>query len=102
QALARALTFAEHTARTDDREPHARQAASALYHAASAILLAWEGTRRGADARRVILARMVLDHRLTASDPLAPPADAWERDAIAMLLADGPVGLAEAAAAIVA
>ena len=53
-------------------EATARLAASALYHATSAILLAWEGSQPGVDARRALLARFVLEYRLTARDPLAP------------------------------
>ena len=68
-ALARALEFAERVAREPASEPQARRASSALYHAASAVLLAWEGTRDRADARRALLARFVLEHRLSAQGP---------------------------------
>ena len=51
---------------------HARQAASALYHVTSAILMTWEAARPGADARRALYARLVLEHRLSVQDPLAP------------------------------
>jgi hypothetical protein len=43
-----------------------------LYHVASAVALAWEGGRihemRG-DARRLLLSRMAIDHRVLANDP---------------------------------
>ena len=97
-ALTRAIAFIEEVAGKPDAEPQARRAASALYHAASAILLAWEGTRPNADARRVLVARLVLEHRLSPRDPLASDAAAWEADAIALLLDEAPVSLTRASA----
>ena len=88
-ALEKALAFAEQVAAEPDAEATARLAASALYHATSAILLAWEGSQPGVDARRALLARFVLEHRLTARDPLAPANDAWERDSIDIVLGRG-------------
>jgi hypothetical protein len=81
-----------------EREADARRATSALYHAASAVLLAWEAWRihkASGDARRLLLSRLVRDHRLTASDPLAPAA---AEGAAALLLDDRPVPMAAAAA----
>lgn len=72
-----------------------REAAAALYNAASAVLLAWEATRPGADARRAVVARCVLAHRLTPRDPLAPEGAAWERTAAALLLDETPVALGD-------
>ena len=34
--------------------------------------MTWEAAQPGADARRALYARLVLDHRLSAQDPLAP------------------------------
>jgi acyl-CoA dehydrogenase len=96
-ALDRALAFAEHVAAEPDMEATARLAASALYHATSAILLAWEGSHSSVDARRALLARFVLEYRLTARDPLAPANDAWERDATDIILSDEPVSLTRVA-----
>ena len=101
-ALTRALDFGERVAREPAAEPQARRAASALYHAASAVLLAWEGTRDRADARRALLSRFVLEHRLAAKDPLEPEEAAWEGPAIAALLEDIPVPLTRAAALLAA
>ncbi|MCJ7837618.1 MAG: acyl-CoA dehydrogenase family protein, partial [Burkholderiales bacterium] len=56
------------------REDVARQAASALYHATTAAAMAWEAQRSG-DARRLLLADLVLRHRLGARDPLAREPD---------------------------
>ena len=62
------------------------------------MLLAWEGTRPHADARRVLVARFVLEHRLSPQDPLASDAAAWEAEAIALLLDEAPVSLTRASA----
>ena len=97
-ALTRAIAFVEQVAGKPDAEPQARRAASALYHATSAVLLAWEGTRPHADARRVLVARFVLEHRLSPQDPLASDAAAWEAEAIALLLDEAPVSLTRASA----
>jgi hypothetical protein len=101
-AAARALQLAEWAAREEAGEPQARRASSALYHAASAVLLVWEATRNGADARRALVARFALEHRLTPKDPLEPEDRAWEAPAIAALLASAPVPLARVAALLAA
>ncbi len=101
-ALERALILAERVASEPAAEAQARRASSALYHAASAVLLAWEGTRDRADARRALISRFVLDHRLAPKDPLAPEDAAWEAPAIDLLLEDGDVPLARAAALLAA
>ena len=38
----------------------------------------WEASRTAADARRALLARLVLEHRLGAQDPLHPSTGDWE------------------------
>jgi alkylation response protein AidB-like acyl-CoA dehydrogenase len=95
-ALDRAVKLAEGVA-ASRAEPQARRAATALYDAASAVLLAWEGSQPGADARRALVARFVLAHRLAPQDPLemedAPDEDA----AIALLLAEAPLTLDQVA-----
>src|SRR5882757_2041915 len=95
QTLDRALTFAERVAAEADGEQHARQAASALYHVTSAILMASEAARPGVDARRALYARLVLEHRLSVQDPLAPHEAVWEREAAEVLLSERSVGLGE-------
>jgi hypothetical protein len=96
-ALERALTFAERVAAEPDAEATARLAASALYHATSAILLAWEGSQPGVDPRRMLLARFVLQYRLTARDPLSPSTEAWEREATDIVLGQEPASLTRVA-----
>jgi alkylation response protein AidB-like acyl-CoA dehydrogenase len=78
-------------------ERFARMAAGALYNAATAVLMAWEAARLD-NGRRLLLSRMVVEHRLSAQDPLAPPDGAWEERAAAMLLGEDAVTLDEAAA----
>jgi acyl-CoA dehydrogenase len=96
-ALDRALAFAEQVAAGPGMEATARLAASALYHATSAILLAWEGSHSSVDARRALLARFVLEHRLTARDPLGPSSDVWEREATDIVLGQEPASLTRVA-----
>ncbi len=83
----------------------ARQAASALYNAATAAILALEGAalaERAGDARRLVLARLVLDHRLSPRDPLAPDSAEREAAAAELLLRAEGCSLAEARAACAA
>ena len=94
-ALDRALAFAERVAAEPALEESARQVASSLYHIASAILMIWEAAQPGADARRALYARFVLEHRLTAHDPLAPRYGEWERKAEELVLSERQFAIAE-------
>src|ERR1700742_2074578 len=99
RALAdRAVGFAREVASRSDNEAESRRATSLLYHVASAVQLAWEAQRiraRRGDARRLLLSRLVIDHRLTSSDPFQV-VDSKSQGAIAaMLLGDRPAGMAE-------
>lgn len=71
------------------QEHRFRQAASALYHASTAALMVWEGAllagTRG-DARRWLWAKLVLDERLSAKDPLSPDGDAAHEQRVLDLL----------------
>jgi acyl-CoA dehydrogenase len=96
-ALERACALAWEVASSSENERFARLATGALYSAASAVLMAWEGARLGA-GKRLLLSRMVLEHRLGASDPMRLPDDRWERAASALLLGDGSVSLEDAIA----
>jgi acyl-CoA dehydrogenase len=94
--LDRAMNLAERVA-GQGQETLARQAATALYDVSSAVLLAWEGTRPGADARRALVSRFVLTHRLSPVDPLAPEEAPWEAPATAVLLEGKRLDLSEVA-----
>jgi hypothetical protein len=69
-----------------------------LYHVASAVALAWEAGRihrmRG-DARRLLLSRLVIDHRLSAGDPFRLADDGQQRAITDLLLGERAVGIVE-------
>jgi alkylation response protein AidB-like acyl-CoA dehydrogenase len=94
----RAVGFAREVASRVDNEGDARRATSLLYHVASAVALAWEGGRihemRG-DARRLLLSRMVIDHRVSAGDPFQLTENAAQRAMTGHLLGERAVGMAE-------
>ena len=94
----RAIGFARGVAARTDNEAEARRATSLLYHVASAVALAWEGGRihdmRG-DARRLLLSRMVVDHRLSANDPFRLTENSAQRAITGHLLGGREVGMAE-------
>src|SRR6266702_1913134 len=96
-ALERALVFAERVAAEPALEASARQAASSLYHVTSSILMIREAAQPGADARRALYARFVLEHRLSARDPLAPRHGDWEREAAELIFSERNVAIAEIA-----
>jgi alkylation response protein AidB-like acyl-CoA dehydrogenase len=94
----RAVAFAREVARHSNHEAEARRATSLLYHVASAVTLAWEAARihemRG-DARRLLLSRLVIDHRLSSSDPFRLADEAKQRAITDLLLGGRAVGMAE-------
>ena len=92
-ALDRALAFAERVAAEPALEQAARLAASALYHITSAILMTWEAAQPGTDPRRALYARLVLEHRLSAKDPLEPRTGDWEREAAEIIFSESEVSL---------
>ena len=95
----KAIAFAREVARHSENEADARRATSTLYQVASAVAMTWEGARihaaRG-DARRVLLARAVIDHRLTPNDPFKLMTTGAERKIVEHLLGDDALGMAEA------
>ncbi len=101
----RAIAFAREVAGRIDNEGDARRATSLLYHVASAVALAWEGGRihdmRG-DARRLLLSRMVIDHRVTPGDPFRLAENTVQRRMTEHLLGDRAVGMAEVGELLVA
>jgi alkylation response protein AidB-like acyl-CoA dehydrogenase len=96
-ALDRALVFAERVAAEPSLEQSARQAASALYHVTSTILMTWEAAQPGRDARRALYAKFVLEHRLSAQDPLEPHDRDREREAAEFVFSQRQVALPEIA-----
>ena len=93
--LARVATLAEAVAAARKAGDHqARQAASALYHATTAVAMAWEAGRMGCP-RRMRLAQWTLRTRLLPQDPLAADAAPdWLPDLLEPVdgPADVPVG----------
>lgn len=101
----RAVGFAREVADRMDNEGDARRGTSLLYHVASAVALAWEGGRihemRG-DARRLLLSRMVIDHRVSSGDPFQLTENAAQRSMTGHLLGERAVGMAEVGELLVA
>ncbi|WP_441280463.1 acyl-CoA dehydrogenase family protein [Tardiphaga sp. 862_B3_N1_1] len=100
KALDSAFSFAEEVASSPENERFCRVAAGLLYHATTMVLLAAEGVRsggEGGDARRLVLARFVLEHRLLRNPLTSIESQRWEEDAINALLRDEPVSMDVAA-----
>jgi alkylation response protein AidB-like acyl-CoA dehydrogenase len=94
----RAIGFAREVAARTDNEADARRATSLLYHVASAVTLAWEGGRihaMGGDARRLLLSRLVVDHRIAGRDPFQLTESLAQRAIADHLLSDRSAGMAE-------
>src|ERR1700722_16873232 len=94
----RAIGFARDVASRMDNEAEARRATSLLYHVASAVRLAWEAQRihaRRGDARRLLLSRLVIDQRVTPSDPFRLAENKSQGATAALLLGDRSAGMAE-------
>lgn len=103
-AINGALRFAEEVASRGENERFCRLAAGKLYHAVTAALFIQEGLRlgtSGGDARRLLLARFVLEHRLQEPNTLNLESQRWEDEAIDLLLGEAPVPLSRAAALLV-
>lgn len=92
----KATAFVEEVGANTENEANYRQAASTLYHTATAVLLAWEGAltfaARG-DARRALWSRLVVDHRLVPRDPFDAADTGWEDAVAERLLNDDPVSM---------
>jgi acyl-CoA dehydrogenase len=94
----RAVTLAREVAARTENEAEARRATSLLYHVASAVALAWEAGRihdRRGDARRLLLSRLVIDHRVTASDPFRLTENKAQHAIASLLLGERAAGMAE-------
>ncbi len=94
----RAVGFTREVAGRADNEAEARRATSLLYHIASAVSLTWESARihatRG-DARRLLLAKLVVAHRLTPSDPFRLAENRIDDAIASLLLGDRAAGMDE-------
>jgi acyl-CoA dehydrogenase len=94
----RTIGFAREVASHTDNEAEARRATSLLYHVASAVALAWEAGRiheRRGDARRLLLSRLVVDHRISAGDPFRLTENATQAAIASHVLGERPVGIVE-------
>ena len=94
----RTIGFAREVASHTDNEAEARRATSLLYHVASAVALAWEAGRiheRRGDARRLLLSRLVVDHRISAGDPFRLTENATLAAIASHVLGERPVGIVE-------
>jgi hypothetical protein len=89
-ALARSVMLAGNAAMQKD-DALARQAASALYRVTAAVVMAEEAARLGQDARRALLASLVLEHHLEARDPLTQADTAREGEIANVLLDEKPL-----------
>src|SRR5579871_6018515 len=94
----RAVGFAREVAVRSDNEAESRRATSLLYHVASAVQFAWEAQRihaRRGDARRLLLSRLVIDHRVIPSDPFRLAENRVQDTIAELLLGERPAGMAE-------
>ncbi|MBU2532727.1 MAG: DNA alkylation response protein, partial [Alphaproteobacteria bacterium] len=99
-----AVAFAEEVGDDPSKERFTRIAASGLYHATTAVAMAYEGAQiaaRGGDARRMLMARFVLEHRLSDHHKLSANGGDWEEPAISALLDENPIPVDQAAALLV-
>ncbi|MCP5372728.1 MAG: acyl-CoA dehydrogenase family protein [Hyphomicrobiales bacterium] len=100
QSLGRATALVDRALDGNGEPRLTRQASSAMYNVACAVLMAWEGVmtaRETGDARRLVLSRAVYDHRLDVADPLAEGDADREGQMAEWLLEDPAPGLDEAA-----
>ncbi|MBN9003781.1 MAG: acyl-CoA dehydrogenase family protein [Rhizobiales bacterium] len=94
----RAIGFAREVAKGGGNESDARRATSLLYQVASAVAFAWEGNRihamRG-DARRMLLSRLVVDHKVSTPDPFRLTENGAQRKIDDLMLGDRAASLTE-------
>lgn len=98
----KAVDFVDRVSQSPESEASCRQATSNLYHVTSASLMACEGARLGStggDARRLLMARLVIDHRLGKDDPFSLP-DSRKESAICDILFDEKPASLKAVAAL--
>lgn len=98
-ALLRVATFTEACAKTPD-SVDVRQASTALYNIATAILMAWEAAQSSGNYRRLALAHMVLQYRILPNDPLSSEAQLDAQSLIQQVLEEVPLTMVEAMSAL--
>lgn len=101
----KAIHFARDVAANSEHEADSRRATSTLYHVASAVAFAWEGSRIHGlcgDACRLLLSRLVVDHRLNAHDPFVRQSGKQESDLADRLMGGQPSRMAEVASILTA
>ncbi len=94
--LDKAFATLERCAHDPDQEQNFRIVSTLVYHVVSAVLLATEGARIAqmtGDARRLLLARQVLDHWITPLDPFNPSATPEDAEMVELLLTEEPVDI---------
>ncbi len=96
--IERARAFA-HAAAAGEGATECRRATTALYNATTAALMAWEAAMTG-NGKRLLLSRLVIDHRMTPTDPMSHADDGFNKLAGELLLTRDEVSLDEAKAAI--
>ncbi len=89
-AIARSVALAG-SAAAQKNDMLARQAASALYRVTAAVTMAEEAARLKHDARRALLASLVLEHHVESRDPLAQADTAREAEIAQALLDEQPL-----------
>ena len=70
-----------------------------LYHVASAVAMTWEAHRihaRRGDARRLLMAKLVIEHRLHQPDPFAVVESEAQKAIVTHLLGERDVSMDEA------
>ncbi len=97
--LDKAFATLDRCAHDPDQEQNFRIVSTLIYHVVSAVLLATEGAqiaRQTGDARRLLLARQVVDHWVTPLDPFNPSATPDDAEMVELLLTEEPVDIATA------
>ncbi len=94
----RARAFA-HAAAEGEGATECRRATTALYNATSAALMAWEASKTG-NGKRLLLSRLVINHRMTPQDPMNYADDGFNKVAGELLLTRDQVSMDEAKAAL--
>lgn len=92
--------FARAVADDVELEADSRRATSALYHVASAVTLAWEAHHlheRCGDARRLLLSRLVVEHRLRDRSVSEAMAGRLEKHFTDLILGGQPITMETAA-----